>query len=194
MLQVTSQNLILKLNLYMEKKGREILLREIGPTEIVQGSKWSLNFFGGLSGQCELVKVVKKTFSKYIKLLEWSDVTSLRIWTHNRKKVSCAGYFCLFVLGLFSGGVGFISIFFVHFFYGSLQPMLFTPILSVNATLINIIVLHTHAHCLMWLNGDTWQENANIQLLKLCSMYRAWNYPSYTILFSSVISIFLWFC
>ena len=96
----------------------------------------------------------------------------------------------LFVLGLFSGGVVFISIFFVHFFYGSLQPILFTPILSVNATLINIIVLHTHAHCLMWLNGDTWQENANIQLLKLCSMYRAWNYPSYTILFSSVISIF----
>jgi hypothetical protein len=72
--------------------------------------------------------------------------------------------------------------------------MLFTPILSVNATLINIIVLHTHAYCLMLLNGDTWQENANIQLFEtMYSMYRAWNCPSYTILFSIVISFFYGF-
>ena len=134
------------------------------------------------------MKLVKKTFSIYISNYSNDhDETSLRIWTQQEKKEAVSEFFFCLFWGCYR--VGWYSFPFTSF-YGSLQPMLFTPILSVNATLINIIVLHTHAHCLMWLNGDTWQENANIQLLKLCSMYRAWNYSSYTILFSSVISIF----
>ena len=179
------------------KKKRNFLLRVdwtnwySSRADIVQGSKSSLIFFQRFKWPMWIGEVSKKDlFHIYIKLLEWSWWNEFENLDTAGKKRSCVGvFFCLF-WGFYR--VGWYSFPFCSFtsFYGSLQSMLFTPILSVNATLTNIIVLHTHAHCLMWLNGDTWQENANIQLLKLCSMYRAWNYPSYTILFSSVISIF----
>jgi len=176
MLQVTSQNLILKLNLYMEtKKKRNFLLRVdwtnwySSRADIVQGSKSSLNFFQRFKWPMWIGEVSKKDLF-HIYISNYSndhDETSLRIWTHSReKKKLCRSFFVCLFWGCYR--VGWYSFPFCSFtsFYGSLQSMLFTPILSVNATLTNIIVLHTHAYCLMWLNSDTWQENANIQLFE----------------------------
>jgi len=123
MLQVTSQNLILKLNLYMEtKKKRNFLLRVdwtnwySSRADIVQGSKSSLNFFQRFKWPMWIGEVSKKDlFHIYIKLLEWSWWNEFENLDTAGKKRSCVGVFFLFVLGLLSGGVVFISILFVHF-------------------------------------------------------------------------------